>query len=272
MTLLTLHEVAERLGVHYMTVYRYVRLGQLPATQQGRTWQVRTEDLDAFVTGPIAAPAQRGSVQWSRRFVNRLMAGDEAGAWGVIEAALTSGMAPQDAYTDIITPAMATVGEKWEAGVIDVATEHAASQVATRIVGRLGPKMRTRGVRRGTVILGSTQSELHALPLSLLADLLRNARFEVVDLGANLPAEHFAREVHDADDVVAVGVGVTTRGQEAAITDTLLALRGATEAPILLGGAGIDEEAALALGADGYARTGEEAVALVESLVGAASR
>jgi MerR family transcriptional regulator, light-induced transcriptional regulator len=272
MTLLTLHEVADRLGVHYMTVYRYVRLGQLPAKQEGRIWQVRPEDLDAFVTGQSDAPPPRGSVRWSTRFVNRLLAGDEAGAWGVIEAALTSGMVPQDAYADIITPAMRAIGEKWETGAIDVATEHVASQVATRIVSRLGPQMRSRGVRRGTVVLGSTQTELHALPLSIFADLLRNARFEVRDLGANLPAEHFAREVFDADDVVAVGVGVTTGGQEAAITDTITALRGATEAPILLGGAGIDENAALALGADGYARTGEEAVVLVESLVEAARR
>ena len=264
---LTLHEVAQRLGVHYMTVYRYVRLGQLLATQEGRTWQVRVEDLDAFAAGQEEAP-MRGSVRWNTRFVNRLMAGDEAGAWGVVEAALTSGMTPQQAYTDIITPAMTTIGEKWASGEIDVATEHAASQVTTRIVGRLGPQMRSRGVRRGTVVLGSTQTELHALPLSLLADLLRAAHFEVLDLGANLPADHFARQVGDADNVVAVGIGVTTPGQEAAISETVAAVRAATDAPILLGGAGIDEEAASALGADSYARTGIDAVALVESVIG----
>lgn len=266
MSFLTLHEVAERLGVHYMTVYRYVRLGQLPATQRGRTWQVRPEDLEGFLAGQSEAPV-RGSVRWSTRFVNRLLAGDEAGAWGVVQAALAAGATPTEAYTGIITPAMRAVGVKWERGDIDVATEHAASQVATRIVGRLGPQMRSRGVRRGTVVLGSTQTELHALPLSLFADLLRAARFDVIDLGANLPAGTFAREVGDADDVVAVGVGVTTTGQEAAITETVAALRGATEAPILVGGGGIDEDAVLAIGADGYARTGEEALALVESVI-----
>jgi len=30
---LTLHEAAELLGVHYMTAYRYVRLGLLPAVK-----------------------------------------------------------------------------------------------------------------------------------------------------------------------------------------------------------------------------------------------
>ena len=264
---LTLHEVAQRLDVHYMTVYRYVRLGQLPATQEGRTWRVRAEDVDAFVAGREEAPT-RGAVRWSTRFVNRLMAGDEPGAWGVVEAALASGMTPHQAYTEIMVPAMRTVGEKWAAGEIDVATEHAASQVATRIVGRLGPRMRSRGVRRGTVVLGSTQTELHALPLSLLADLLREARFDVLDLGTNLPADHFAREVGDAADVIAVGIGVTTPGQEEAISESLAAVRAATDAPILVGGGGIDEAGALALGADGYARTGEDAVALVESVTG----
>ena len=32
---LTLHEAAELLGVHYMTAYRYVRLGVLPAVKVG---------------------------------------------------------------------------------------------------------------------------------------------------------------------------------------------------------------------------------------------
>ena len=34
---ISLHDVAEELGVHYMTVYRYVRQGLLPATKRGRT-------------------------------------------------------------------------------------------------------------------------------------------------------------------------------------------------------------------------------------------
>ena len=33
--LITLHEAAARLGVHYMTAYRYVRTGRLPAERDG---------------------------------------------------------------------------------------------------------------------------------------------------------------------------------------------------------------------------------------------
>ena len=39
----TLHEAAERLGVHYMTAYRYVRTGRLPAERDGaHGWSTRS--------------------------------------------------------------------------------------------------------------------------------------------------------------------------------------------------------------------------------------
>jgi excisionase family DNA binding protein len=36
---LTLHEAADLLGVHYMTAYRYVRLGLLHASKAGVSWR-----------------------------------------------------------------------------------------------------------------------------------------------------------------------------------------------------------------------------------------
>ena len=65
---LSLHEAAEALGVHYMTAYRYVRLGVLPAHREGRSWRVRRVDLDTL--GEETPPAQmRKPADWDRRFV-----------------------------------------------------------------------------------------------------------------------------------------------------------------------------------------------------------
>ena len=49
--LLTLHEAADRLGVHYMTVYRRVRLGMLPARKVGGTWRIDPVDLTGAAVG-----------------------------------------------------------------------------------------------------------------------------------------------------------------------------------------------------------------------------
>src|SRR5690348_3146829 len=100
---LSIHEAADRLGVHYMTAYRYIRSGRLPAQHRGGAWAVRASDVDAVlsgVTGGAAAPG-RGRVNWAgqrARLLDRLVEGDEQGAWTVVEHALSGGAEPADIY------------------------------------------------------------------------------------------------------------------------------------------------------------------------------
>jgi len=263
---LSLHEVAEILGVHYMTAYRYVRLGILPARQKGRSWRVDRADLETYMDKDEPR-TERVEADWEDRFFNRLLAVDEAGAWSVLEAALGSGMTIPEAYPAVLSPSMRRIGDAWAAGEIDIATEHAASEVAARIVARLGPRLARRGVRRGTIVLGSTATELHALPLAMASDLFRAAQFEAIDLGIYLPPDEFASFVERTDGLVAVGVGVTTSNQEEALGETLSAIREVTTVPFIVGGNGVDEETALLLGADGWAATGNGAVELAEMLL-----
>jgi methanogenic corrinoid protein MtbC1 len=68
---------------------------------------------------------------------------------------------------------------------------------------------------------------------------------------------------------VAIGISVTTPDQEEQIKQTLAALRAVTTAPIILGGAGVDEATADRLEADGWARSADDAIALVETLLAA---
>ena len=243
---LTLHEVAEELGVHYMTVYRYVRLGYLDAHKDGGTWQVSRQDLDEFAAKP-AASSGRGntSTAWDERLLQRLLAADQAGAWKVVEAAQTSGMSLTAVYME------RSIGQRWAAGDITVAQEHAASQVMIRIVSRLSAQITRRGVSKGIVVIGTPATELHLLPLMIAADLIRVEGFEVLDLGNNLPPQSFADIVAGQQRLVAVGVSVTAPGQVDAIHETIAALRAKTDVPIFLGGSAVDgPEHAKLLGAD----------------------
>ncbi len=264
---LTLHQVAEDLGVHYMTAYRYVRLGILPAHKDGREWRVRRADLDALRSGG-PGPSIQGGAPWGDRLFARLVEGDEPGAWWVVEAALAAGHDPGDIVSGVLTPALERIGREWEAGALDVSDEHAASTVAIRLLGRLGSRSWRRGTSRGTVILGGTETELHGLPLSLAAELVRLAGFQVLDLGARLPPEAFAAAARRAERLVAVGVGVTGSGLESEVRRTVDALKAAVAVPVVVGGSGLaDRDAALALGADDWARSGADLVAVLERLV-----
>ncbi len=266
-----LREAAERLGVHYMTAYHYVRTGQLPAERNGAQWTVAVSDLQRVASGR-GAPAHHRTARVERpgRLVDRLVAGDEAGAWKVVEGALSSGSDPADIYLHVLVPALRSIGDGWERGDLTVADEHRASAVAARIIGRLGPRFARRGRTRGTVVLGAPPGEQHGLPGAILADLLRIAGFEPIDLGANTPALSFAQTALGADRVVAVLIGATTQGREAAVRKVVLTLRKAkVAAPVLLGGPAIvDADHARKLGADGF--SGHDAIAAVAAVEAAA--
>jgi excisionase family DNA binding protein len=268
---ISLHEAANRLGVHYMTAYRYIRTGRLPAERDGSNWLVDPRDLDAM-RAPGRVPRGTGSVraEGAAQLAARMVAGDEAGAWNTVQAALASSLAPGDVYREMLVPALRDIGDGWADGRLTVADEHGATAVAHRIIGRLGPRFARRGRKRGAVVLGAAPGDEHALPCAIVADLLREARFEVIDLGANVPAWSFLEAAKNASRLVAVMIGATTGGRDRAIRTSIRTLReGGVDAPVLVGGGAIDDdEHARRLGADAWSgRDAASAVAAVEAYV-----
>ena len=266
---ITLQEAATRLGVHYMTAYRYVRTGRLPAERDGARWTVDPADVERLLHPTPRRRRGDAPVDVRACLEDRLVVGDEPGAWAVVEAALASGMEPADVHLELLVPALRSIGDGWAAGRLSVADEHRASAVAGRLIGRLGPRFARRGRKRGTVVVGAPAHEEHALPSAILSDLLRGAGFEVIDLGADTPATSFAETGAAANRLVAVLIAVTGPGRERAVRATVTAIRAAgVTAPVLAGGGAIADEAhASRLGADGWSgRDALHALAAVEAL------
>jgi len=264
---LTLHKAAELLGVHYMTVYRYVRLGVLPALKVGGSWRVTAADVarvnehgasaypvvaGADVAEAAAPVAGRRRAPWSLRLEARLVAGDAAGAWSVVEAALAAGSSVDEIYLDVVSPAMRRIGQRWADGELDIAVEHRATGIVFRLLGRLGPRLVRRGRPRGTVVVGAPEGERHSLAATMVADLLRADGWEVFDLGADLPTESFVHSVKSTPGVVAVGVSVTLAEHLPKVTELSAALRVALpEVLVVAGGEAVSgAEQARSLGAE----------------------
>ncbi|MFH2073152.1 MAG: cobalamin-dependent protein [Actinomycetota bacterium] len=263
---LSLRECAGRLNVHYMTVYRYVRTGILPAVKQGAEWRVTAADLESLGTRPTA-PATRGEANWSDRLKARMIAGDERGSWLVLEASMASGLAPERVYLDVLAPALREIGDAWHRGEGTIVEEHRASAVAHRLIGRLGTRFAARGRHRGRVVLGAPPGERHRLPISMVADMLRAAGFEVVDLGSDVPIESFVEAVRDTAPV-AVGVSVTGTNALAAAAAVAAAVRAESDTPILFGGWAVEDAGhAARLGGTGYAPDGAAAAIWITDLI-----
>jgi excisionase family DNA binding protein len=267
---LTLQEAALQLGLHYMTVYRYVRTGKLAGTQDGLVWRVRASDVDALRKRRKVETGSRSRLDVAsdtrQAFEARLLAGDSAGAWWLIEGRLGGGLDASGVLTTVVSPALRSIGDRWAAGELSVADEHRATAVAQRIIGRLGLQFGRKGRSRGTVVLAAPAGDLHTLPVALVADLLRWRGFDVSELGANTPSDALAQAVKDADRLVAVGIASTTLGRDAEVAQSVEAIRAAApNVSILLGGTAIRDIAhARALGADIW--TEEDGSSVVEAV------
>ena len=271
---LTLVQAADKLGVHYMTVYRYVRTGKLPASRVGGPWQVDPDDLTALkpaLPRYSRSPAVRTRATKSQ-LEARLLAGDEPGAWGIVEAAMASDHTPSEVLLQLVAPALESIGDRWQGKELTVADEHRASAVALRLIARMGGRFGRRGPKRGSIVLTTPPGEQHSAPVAIAADLLRWAGFDVIELGADTPADALAQAVAGLPDLLAVAMGCTTQGSPASARRVIAHLRTAVPAAtVLLGGAAIaDADQALRLGADGFTgRRGNDLVRAIEELASA---
>ncbi len=46
---MTVKEIAEYLGVHPMTIYKYVQEGKIPAFKIGASWRIRKESIKKWM-------------------------------------------------------------------------------------------------------------------------------------------------------------------------------------------------------------------------------
>jgi MerR family transcriptional regulator, light-induced transcriptional regulator len=264
---LNLKQAASALGVHYMTVYRYVRQGRLPAFRDGPEWRILETTIQSFRPTDAGVSTRSSTVAWDQRLVSCLLAADEASAWNVIEAALAAGHSPTYCYFDMISSALAKIGALWETDEISVADQFLATAVAVRLVSRLGARFRRPGRSRGTVVFGAPPGELHSLPIAIVSDVVRLQGYDVLELGANVPPEAFVVAATRTPRLICVGIGVTTPESLDSAQNVVTALRAVdADVPIVIGGLAVSLLGETSLrGVSAIAGDGREAVAIIES-------
>jgi len=274
---LSLAAAAESLGVHYMTAYRYVRTGRLPATKRAGQWWIDAADLEKVRTGsgptststPTSTSADKARTTFLSRapqlLRSRSVAGDEAGAWAIINEALAYGGSPNDVHLKIIGPMMLDLGADWRAGTISISQEHQASVIVARLIARLGPAFSQPGRRRASIVLGAVPGEHHGLPIMMLADLLVGRGFAVTNLGPNTPPAAFVDTCSSIDGDVAIGLSAIGEMARNGLMSCVATLQGELPSvPIFVGGP-VGCDAAEALDIAGSAQSGDDAIALFEA-------
>lgn len=186
-----LRDAAEILGVHYQTAYAWVRQGVLPARKTGRGYDVSESDVSALAAHRAAGTIPRSDIRvrdWgaqAARLHAAIVAGDETLARHVF-ARLAEGVPLTELCERVIAPALYRIGEQWAAGEVTIATEHRASAICERLIAARAQQ--PQGRPRGVAVVATPPGERHGLPALMATACLREDRWLVHHLAADLPA------------------------------------------------------------------------------------
>ena len=185
--------------------------------------------------------------------------GDEYGAVELVTGLLDDGVPPQRVMIDLIARTQGRVGELWASNEWSVAREHAATAISERALSAVAARTNVRP-SRGRITIACVDGEWHALPVRILAEMLRLDGWRVDFLGANVPGPHLVTHLHQTGpDAVALSCMIPTRLPRAHAAITACQSAGV---PVIAGGRGFGPGGRYAqrLGADAWAAGAEEAV------------
>jgi len=119
-----------------------------------------------------------------------------------------------------------------------------------------------------TVVIATVSGDIHDIGKNLVAMMMKNYGFHVIDLGKDVPCEVIIENAKENNAaVIALSALMTTTMQEMKHVIKCAKEQGVTS-KFMIGGAVITEEYAEEVGADGYARDAAEAVKVVLKLTG----
>jgi methanogenic corrinoid protein MtbC1 len=154
--------------------------------------------------------------------------------------ALDAGLSSAEIDEELIAPALWRVGELWERGELTIAEEHLATEISLRTLALQRELVRTARARRSSrVMLATYSGEQHVVALRMVGELLREAGYDTVMLGPDVPAWDLARAArrHDAEVICLSATMLRPAEQVLAYIDAIRAEW--PHAAFVVGGAGV---------------------------------
>ena len=150
----------------------------------------------------------------------------------------------------------------------------AGAEAMKRSIGILEPLLQKEGVAQDApaVVLATVEGDIHDIGKNLVALMLRNYGFDVIDLGKDVSKERIVEAaIESGAKVIGLSALMTTTMKEMKNVIEYARERGVT-AKIIIGGAVITQEYAEEIHADGYAKDAADAVRIAERLTGRKSQ
>ena len=183
---------------------------------------------------------------------------------------LDRGWGPQEVLNQALVEGMRIVGIDFRDGILFVPEVLLAANAMKAGMEVLRPLLVETGAKTiGKVVIGTVKGDIHDIGKNLVAMMLEGAGFEVINLGINTDAEEFiaALEEHKPHILGMSALLTTTMPYMKVVIDSLKERNIRDDYIVMVGGAPLNEEFGMAIGADAYCRDAAVATETAEALV-----
>ena len=196
-----------------------------------------------------------------------ILEGDRESIISLIDRELAGGTQAAELVDKIMIPAIVHVGDLYEKKIYFLPQLIAAAETMKKALGYLEPHLKkTATAGKGKIIMATIKGDIHDIGKNIVALLLRNYGYNVIDLGKDVPDQKIIDAVKKENpDVVGLSALMTTTMVNMKDLIELARIMG-IKTDFLVGGAVVTEAYANSIGAS-FAKDGVEAVRVVEKLI-----
>ena len=222
-----------------------------------------------YFSAPAAGsnPAAAKALTLEEKITGAIVEGNRENITNLIKTALSSGSSALEIVNKVMIPAIVSVGSLYEKKIYFLPQLMAAAETMKSGIDYLDPYLKkVSAANKGKIILATVEGDIHDIGKNIVALLLKNYGYNVIDLGKDV-SSHAIIEIAKKEnpDVIGLSALMTTTMVNMKEVITLARATG-VKTDFLIGGAVVTDAYAQSIGAY-YAKDGVEAVKVVDKLI-----
>jgi len=198
---------------------------------------------------------------------------DEEKAKEISKKILELEMDPYKAVTEVLTPAIREMGDRFERGeafLPQLMMAGDAMNAGVSILKKAISKEALEATQKGTIVLGTVKGDIHNIGKNIVGIMLTTAGYEVIDLGVEVEPSKFIDEAEKANaQIIGASALMTFTASNMKVITEYMDMEGVRDKyKLIFGGGPLTDSWAKEMGADAYAPDAVKAVQVVNKLMG----
>ena len=144
-----------------------------------------------------------------------------------------------DFYEKILIPVLYKIGDQWENGEIDVATEHVCSNAVNNLIDLINQQNTKKNLKNHrdtrSIVLSTPEGELHSIGCKIIESLLLEKGYEVYNITSPLPTNSIESYLDNTNPGVIL-ISVTLEENINSAIRLVYEIRKSFQIPIIVGG------------------------------------